>query len=533
MINDANIIPIGRVPTYTRAIKIGNRVFPLAVYTNTSGGTSFYKCASVDTSTKTWTGNKAVLTNGVYSFEETITEGLSYSSVTPKVGAVYSSDALGEVKLWTGAGNIPAGVPTDGLLAWYPLTVNANDAFGGRSDSIINGNVDFSKGYATGFSTSNYIQLPGGIIPNGQNEWTVGFVIKKPERTWCHDLAEVKGSNEGVAFNDQSGWYHIQYQNSEWTAVNEQPFDKWLLMLIANKPSTGYMVVYTNGSETRATDSREISINNPITVGVLNRNGNIENATPSVTQIKHIFFYGKALSSDEVSSMYQAMSNAGEFNESSGEPDTGDKEYELTVSDATGEHAGANGNYWRIDPPANMWSGYNTTDYGVWTNGTYYIAYCPQYWMGWTIVNNIELDPSSGTDIRAAYVMAAEAPAGSTPVISGWDGVTVTLYSGNKEYKYTVSGFTDGKSAANGDYWQIEPVGINSVYRTDLGVYTNGTYYLAYCNNYWTGWCMVTDITVDPAPMDGSDALISPGPGGDSPAGTWAMFGATVADYAG
>jgi DNA-directed RNA polymerase beta subunit len=53
---------------------------------------------------------------------------------------------------------------------------------------------------------------------------------------------------------------------------------------------------------------------NPVTVGVLNRNGNIESATPSVTQIKHIFFYGKALSSDEVSSMYQAMANAGELN---------------------------------------------------------------------------------------------------------------------------------------------------------------------------------------------------------------------------
>ena len=314
MINDANIIPIDRVPAYTRAIKIGNRVFPLAVYSNTSGGTSFYKCASVDTSAKTWTGYKSVLADGVYIFAETVTEGLSYSAVTPKVGAVYSADALGEVKLWTGAGNIPAGVPTDGLLAWYPLTVNANDAFGGRSDSIVTGNVDFSKGYATGFGTSNYIQLPAGIIPNGQNEWTVGFVIKKPERTWCHDLAEVKGSNAGVAFHDTGGWYHIQQWDNEWTAVNEQPFDKWLLLLIANNPSTGTMTVCTNGSVARSTDAREISINNPITVGVLNRNGNIENATPSVTQIKHIFFYGKALSSDEVSSMYQAMANAGELN---------------------------------------------------------------------------------------------------------------------------------------------------------------------------------------------------------------------------
>lgn len=296
-------------------LKMFNTGVPLPDVPANGGGASmeFYKCAAVDTSAKTWTGYKAVLIDGVYSFEETVTEGLSYSAVTPKVGTVYSADALGEVKLWTGAGNIPAGVPTDGLLAWYPLTVNANDAFGGRSDSIVNGNVDFSQGYATGFSTSNYIQLPGGIIPNGQNEWTVGFLIKKPERTGCHDWAEVKGSNEGVAFYDTSGWYHIQHLDSEWTAINEQPFNNWLLLLIANNPSTGSMVVYSNGSEARSTDSREISVNNPVTIGVLNRNGNIQSATPSVTQIKHVFFYGKALSADEVSSMYQAMANTGEL----------------------------------------------------------------------------------------------------------------------------------------------------------------------------------------------------------------------------
>lgn len=61
-----------------------------------SGGSStteYYKCASVDTENKTWTGYKAVLTDGVYSFENTETTGLTYGErYTPAVGNVYDAD---------------------------------------------------------------------------------------------------------------------------------------------------------------------------------------------------------------------------------------------------------------------------------------------------------------------------------------------------------------------------------------------------------------------------------------------------------
>ncbi len=63
-----------------------------------SGGTSaeYYKCASVDTEAKTWSGYKAVFDSGTgtWSFESDVTEGLAYTSVTPTVGSIYSADAL-------------------------------------------------------------------------------------------------------------------------------------------------------------------------------------------------------------------------------------------------------------------------------------------------------------------------------------------------------------------------------------------------------------------------------------------------------
>lgn len=48
--------------------------------TPVSSTMNFYKCASVDTVEKTWTGYKAVLTDGVYAFNTVVTAGLKFGS---------------------------------------------------------------------------------------------------------------------------------------------------------------------------------------------------------------------------------------------------------------------------------------------------------------------------------------------------------------------------------------------------------------------------------------------------------------------
>lgn len=58
-----------------------------------SGGTSaeYYKCASVDTEAKTWSGYKAVWGDNGYTISDDLTEGLVYSGMTPQVGTIYDS----------------------------------------------------------------------------------------------------------------------------------------------------------------------------------------------------------------------------------------------------------------------------------------------------------------------------------------------------------------------------------------------------------------------------------------------------------
>lgn len=94
MINNNNLYDVEKLAGQP-VVVIDGTAFPVSIATGgTSGGGSmnFYKCASVDTSAKTWTGYKAVLTDGVYSFEETVTDGLAYTENFPFPGSAYTSD---------------------------------------------------------------------------------------------------------------------------------------------------------------------------------------------------------------------------------------------------------------------------------------------------------------------------------------------------------------------------------------------------------------------------------------------------------
>ena len=79
-------------------IKSGVTIFNVAgTYEGEStGGTSaeYYKCASVDTSAKTWSGYKAVLGENGYSFEDAVTTGLDIKGFTPVVDSIYSADTM-------------------------------------------------------------------------------------------------------------------------------------------------------------------------------------------------------------------------------------------------------------------------------------------------------------------------------------------------------------------------------------------------------------------------------------------------------
>lgn len=128
-----NLVPVLNPGIGVPAIRIGDQVFTMVA----GGGTDFYKCASVDTVNSTWTGYKAVLSGGVYSFEATITSGLHYTSVQPEVNLVYSEDALIRAILYTG-------LPQNGLVFYAPLSASAATAVTGQTLTAYSGNPSFT-----------------------------------------------------------------------------------------------------------------------------------------------------------------------------------------------------------------------------------------------------------------------------------------------------------------------------------------------------------------------------------------------------
>jgi len=130
-------------------------------YKTASGGAEFYKCASVDTTNHTWTGYKAVLNDGVYTFESNVTTGLSYTSVIPVVGSIYTTDALANiVSLYTG-------FPLDGLVFYAPFSSSSGTAVTGQT-------LEYnSSAHNVTFTTQNGIACAKSIASTSPDTWAV------------------------------------------------------------------------------------------------------------------------------------------------------------------------------------------------------------------------------------------------------------------------------------------------------------------------------------------------------------------------
>ena len=139
------------------------------------GGTAkYYKCASVDATNKTWAGYELVLEDGVYVVSDALTDGLTYSAMTPKVNEVYTADALIKVGVYY------TGMPVEGLLFYAPLTSQKSTDDTGKS-LYYNGTYSFAE---NAFDTTGdgYINTDAcSWFPQGNNPWTISFKFKSPE----------------------------------------------------------------------------------------------------------------------------------------------------------------------------------------------------------------------------------------------------------------------------------------------------------------------------------------------------------------
>ena len=138
--------------------------------------TNTYEVSSVtltpyDTA-KTWTGYKAVFdsTAGTWSFEDTLTEGLTYTSVTPQVGSTYNADVTLTVMLHN--------LLFSDIIAYYKFDDNLNNYVSQYGTATSNNTtyVDGKSGKALLFngSTSKCI-VPKDISVRGRSRVSVSL----------------------------------------------------------------------------------------------------------------------------------------------------------------------------------------------------------------------------------------------------------------------------------------------------------------------------------------------------------------------
>ena len=142
----------------------------------------------------TWSGYKAVFdsTAGTWSFESGVTEGLTYTSVTPVVGGIYTKDALVTVSMLYDK-------LFDGIISYYKLDGNARD-----SASIYDGtanNVTYKEGKsglcASVSNYSKYIDLPKGVSLHGlaQASYSIWVFLESAPSQDFYPVTEIANSS--------------------------------------------------------------------------------------------------------------------------------------------------------------------------------------------------------------------------------------------------------------------------------------------------------------------------------------------------
>ncbi len=169
----------GKGGTVTDAMLLDAYAAQIDALSSSGGSAEYYRCASVDTTAKTWTGYKAVLTDGVYAFDTTVTTGLTYTSVTPVVGSIYSADALAIISY------LQQAMPIDGLVFHAPLSSHQTTAATGQALTY-NRSCTYETSYGVpcvkvpldNTGTTTGITFPNTNIPVGSSPSTLSCWIR-------------------------------------------------------------------------------------------------------------------------------------------------------------------------------------------------------------------------------------------------------------------------------------------------------------------------------------------------------------------
>lgn len=187
---------------------------------NSGGSAVYYKCASVDTVNKTWTGYKAVLTDGIYSFEDTVTTGLTYTDIIPEIGGIYTDGTNVRIAF------LNTGFPKDYV---FFNSLSSFDGWDVRGATIVeDDNRSVFQTANDGEAQSAVITTDPGV-PLGNNPFSLSFWFKRTSENgscWCGIGYGSSGTGNRIAWgliNDYPGvtYWAQDYFQSEFSLITD------------------------------------------------------------------------------------------------------------------------------------------------------------------------------------------------------------------------------------------------------------------------------------------------------------------------
>lgn len=176
---------------------IGSLLSPSDSTGGGAGAGAFYKCASVDTANKKWSGNKAIQAeDGTWNFDTALTSSLSYGKrLIPVIGEVYSSDATLKVAKYC------ISSPLSKACFYASLTEDKSNTETGQILNAYN-SPQFSE-YETlkccNFYESQYFRANTDGILTNQSPRTYSVEIRRGNNVHMKYLMS-HGSNDGYCF---------------------------------------------------------------------------------------------------------------------------------------------------------------------------------------------------------------------------------------------------------------------------------------------------------------------------------------------
>ena len=260
-----------------------------------SGETDFYKCATVSSSPKTWTGYKATFADGVWSFAGTATSGLTYSSgsFTPVVGSTYNDGCTVNANLYIGA------VPTSGLVFYAPLSRNASAAETGQQLTYT-GTVQFATYNGIPAAHLDHAGITSGIVAaSGLGNWTISFWVTNENWNYVSIIAHFGVWNSSVVgVQTNNGFPQLYYQPVGGGSNSNRQNNTWYHVVY--QQAGGVVKAWVNGVEDlSANHSSQDCSNQPFYMGSITGDGSF----PLYGYLAAARIYNRALNADEITAL--------------------------------------------------------------------------------------------------------------------------------------------------------------------------------------------------------------------------------------